>query len=59
MTGEREYLGSYNTSFKSFVAYKNRKEEIIKQVAQIEYDKGNITKPCYEAIMKYEVEIID
>ena len=35
------------------------KENLIKQIAQIEFDKGNITKVCYDAMMKYEVEITD
>ena len=52
-------LGYYSTPEKAFEAYKIYKEDIIKQVAQIEYDKGNITKKCYEAMMCYEVEIDD
>ena len=40
-------------------AYKEYKEKIIKQVAQDEYNKGNIIKECYDAMMKYEVEITD
>ncbi len=43
----------------AFCYYKNLKENIIKQVAQEEYNKGNITKQCYEAMMKYQVEITD
>ena len=35
------------------------KEDLIKQVAEIEYAKGNITKQCYNAMMNYEVEITD
>lgn len=30
-----------------------------KREAQEEYNDGNITKPCYEAMMKYKVEITD
>ena len=58
-TKKQEYLGSYNTIEEAFLEYKNYKEKIIKQVAQIEFDNGNITKECYEAMMKYEVEITD
>ena len=43
----------------SFQLYKIRKENTIKQVAKEEYDKGNITKRCYDAMMKYKVEITD
>ena len=56
---KRVCIGRYNTLEEAFQAYKNFKENIIKQVAQIEFDKGNITKKCYEAMMKYEVEITD
>ena len=53
-------VGSYSTPEKAFyLGYKPYKENIIKQVAQIEFDKGNITKECYDAMMNYEVEITD
>lgn len=42
-----------------FMHIKKRKEEIIKQVAEMELSKGNISKQCYEAMMNYEVEITD
>lgn len=58
-TKEQEYLGSYDTSEEAFYAYKPHKESYIKQVAQEEYAKGNITKRCYESMMRYEVEITD
>ena len=54
-----EYLGTYQTKEEAFLAYKHRKEEVIKHVAEIEYSKCNITKECYEAMMDYEVEITD
>lgn len=58
-TNRREELGYYSTPEKAFYAYNDYKEKLIKQVAQIEYDKGNITKECYDAMMNYEVEITD
>lgn len=39
--------------------YKVKKEMQIKQIAKIEYNNGNITKKCYEAMMSYKVEITD
>lgn len=42
-----------------YLDYKPTKEFYIKQVAQEEYDLGNITKRCYEAMMNYKVEITD
>lgn len=59
LLGKRESIGTYNTSEKAFSAYKFYKESLIKQVAKIEYDAGNITKFCYDAMMNYEVDIDD
>lgn len=58
-TCKYEDLGTYQTIEEAFFVYKKRKEEIIKQVAEIEYNNGNITKKCYDAMMSYEVEITD
>ena len=52
-------LGYYDTPEEAFQVYKKYKEKIIKQAAQEEYSKGNITKKCYEAMMNYKVEITD
>lgn len=52
-------IGYYDTQEEAFNAYKKRKETIIKQVAQEEYVKSNITKQCYEAMINYKVEIDD
>lgn len=60
---ERKYerqLGSYPTPEDAFyLGYKPEKEKYIKLIAEEEYDKGNITKSCYEAMMDYQVEITD
>lgn len=58
-TNKCEYIGTYLTPEEAFQAYKIYKEDIIKRVAQEEYDKGNISKECYEAMMNYKVEITD
>lgn len=58
-TGKAERLGKFNTIEEAFQAYKIFKESIIRQVAQIEFDNGNITKECYKAMMNYVVEIDD
>lgn len=58
-TNRTEYLGSYSTPERAFQIYKDYKEKLIKQVAQVEFDKGNITKECYDAMMNYKVEITD
>lgn len=52
-------VGETLDSVKGFYMYKEYKENVIKQVAQEEYNKGNITKRCYDAMMSYEVEITD
>lgn len=54
-----ESLGTYFTIENAFLSYKQYKENIIKQVAEVEYKAGNITRQCYEAMMSYEVEITD
>lgn len=56
---QQDCLGYYNTPEEAFEVYKKAKESYIKQVAQEEYSKGNITKQCYEAMMNYQVEITD
>ena len=58
-TNKQEYLGYYKSIKSAFRAYKKRKEEIIKLVAEFEFNQGNITKKCYDAMMSYEVEITD
>lgn len=58
-TNQKEELGSYSTPERAFNAYKIYKEDIIKQVAEMEYKNGNITKKCYEAMINYKVEIDD
>lgn len=55
-----EELGLFSTPENAFYSgYKPYKENIIKQVAEIEFNNSNITKECYEAMMSYEVEIDD
>lgn len=53
------YLGSFDTEIDAFNAYKKYKENMIKTVAEEEYQKGTITEQCYQALMNYEVEITD
>lgn len=59
LTNKFEQLGTYDTPEEAFQAYKKYKENIIKQVARIEYCDGNITEQCYKAMMEYKVEITD
>lgn len=55
-----EEIGSYSTPKNAFyLGYKPYKEKIIKQVAQEEHNKGNISEECYKAMMNYVVEIDD
>ena len=58
---ENKYITfkSRKTYEEAFKDYKDAKEKWIKQVAQDEYDRGNITKKCYDAMMNYQVEISD
>lgn len=59
LTSKCEYLGDYHTQIDAFESYKKYKEAIIKQVAENEYNSGNITKQCYSAMLNYIVEITD
>ena len=52
-------IGRYDTVKDAFVAYKTYKENIIRQVADIEYNKQTITKTCKDAMYAYRVEIDD
>lgn len=58
-SGKREKLENCNTPEESFFTYKIHKESIIRQVAEIEYTKGNITEKCYNSMLSYKVEITD
>jgi hypothetical protein len=53
------YLGSFITQEKAFYAYKTFKEDVIKKVATLEFESGNITEKCYIAMLNYEIEIDD
>ena len=56
---KQEYIGIYCTQEEAFVAYKVYKENIIQKVAKEEYQKGNITNRCYNAMLNYKIEIND
>lgn len=58
-TSKREYIGIYLTPEEAFFAYKQYKENLVKQIAELEYSHGNISNQCYNAMMNYEVEITD
>ena len=54
---QRQYLGQYGTPEEAFYAYKAAKEKRIKEVAN--KWKDQIDPRVYDALMKYQVEIID
>lgn len=53
----KEYLGRYNTPEDAFNAYKIRKEQYIKEVADKYF--GQIPQVLYDALYNYKVEITD
>lgn len=55
----RVIIGTYDTEEEAFQAYKEYKEKFIKEIADIEYGKGTITKKCRDAMYLYKVEISD
>lgn len=52
-------IGVYDTAIEAFEAYKRYKENLIKEIADIEYKNGTITKKCRDAMCSYIVEIDD
>ena len=56
-TGKSEFLGYFKTELEAFKAYKQAKEEFIKEQANEWKDK--IDDRAYEALMNYTVEITD
>lgn len=59
LQGRHITIGIYNTKEKAFMSYKKYKENLIRKIAKEEYNNGNITEKCCEALLKYEVEITD
>ena len=59
LVGKRQHLGTFDSPQNAFKAYKKYKENLIKQVAKQEYEKGNITERCYKAMLDYQVDIAD
>ena len=53
------YVGTYNTKEEAFHVYKTYKENIIVRVAKEEFEKENITKECYLAMLEYKIDISD
>ena len=56
---ERVYVGSFDNPHDAFLAYKDAKEAHIKELAQTYYDRGDITKRVYDAMIRWNVEITD
>jgi len=57
--GDRIIHHGFNTPEEAFYQYKKDKEMIIKEVANKEYSIRAITKECYDAMYRYNVEITD
>lgn len=53
------YIGTFDTEYEAFLAYKKYKEAVIKQIAEREYANGMISKECRDALMRYEIEVTD
>ena len=56
---KRKFLGYYDTIEDAFFAYKQAKEQYIKEVATEYFSRGEITEKVYNALMNYEVGITD
>ena len=53
------FIGRFSTPTEAFSAYKNAKEQYIKERAEKYFQEGKITDKVYNALMRYEVEITD
>lgn len=53
------HIGTFDTKEEAFWAYKEYKENLIKQVADIEYKNNTITEKCRDAMYSYKVEVND
>lgn len=57
---EKNYhFSGFSSPEDAFRVYKETKENIIKKHAEREYASGRISKRCYDAMLKYIVEITD
>lgn len=59
LNNQKVGLGYFENIDDAFYTYKKYKENTIQRIANIEFQKGNITKKCYDSMMKYIVEITD
>ncbi len=60
ITGKKSiHLTRFSTPEEAFYKYKELKEKIIRIRAIQEYSQGNITKECFNGMLKYRVEITD
>lgn len=57
--GKSLTLGTFDTIEEAFSVYKEAREEYIKEIATSYYERGEITKRVYDALMRYEVEVTD
>lgn len=57
--GKVTNFGSFNTPEAAFLAYKEAKEQYVKELAEKYYKEGNITERVYNALLNYRVEITD
>lgn len=57
--GKTKWIGVFNTKEDAFSAYKQEKENYLKEIAEKYFNDGKITKKVYNALCKYEVNIND
>lgn len=53
------HIGYFDNPDDAFYAYKERKEEHIRNMATEYYRRGEIERNVYDALMRYNVEITD
>jgi hypothetical protein len=56
---KKTHIGGFISPVDAFHAYKNAKEQYIKELAEKYFREDKITEKVYHALMKYKVEITD
>lgn len=57
--GRKISIGTFDTPEEAFSAYKAKKTNKVKELAEKYYKEGKITERVYNALLNYRVEITD
>ena len=57
--GKTVAIGTFHNANDAFLAYKQKKELYVKEVAKEYYDKGVISRNIYLALLNFDININD